>query len=1524
MSERYIGLDVGAETIKMVELVRDGATLRWARYRLVEHQKDPAGVLPGLLEEWDFPTVTGVAVCGRLARLFRITRVPEKQARAAGFRLLHDEEPVTLVSIGSHGFSVLELRERGVEVFRENSRCSQGTGNFLRQLVERFKLTVEEASALCAPVADPAPLSGRCPVILKTDMTHLANVGHSHARIIAGLFDAVGENVQVLLKPRLAPPRVGLLGGVSRAPRIREHFRRHAERHGMRMLDLPEDHALFLDAVGCAVLASREEQPVVPALDELRIPEAPAAHEQVLPLAAALARVRRLTAPPLPTAAERPAAGLVLGLDIGSTGSKAVAIDPADGQVLWQTYTSTGGDPVGAAQRLVRELVGSPYGAHRVLTVGVTGSGREIVGSLLLTCFGVERVFVLNEIAAHAEGALHYDPRVDTIFEIGGQDAKYIRLAEGRVVDAAMNEACSAGTGSFIEEQGRRFAGVRDVVHLGEIALGADAGVSLGQHCSVFMAEIIDEATAAGVPPPRIIAGIYASIIQNYLNRVKGSRTVGQVIFCQGMPFSADALAAAVARQTGAEVIIPPHPGTIGALGIALLTRRERPAAVAAAAAGEGLPLQRFLDARVVEKDQFICRSSKGCGGAGNKCRIDRLNTVVEGVSQRFTWGGGCSLYDRGTGRVKLPDGAPDPFREREELVDAIVAALPAPPPGAPRVAITDEFVLKNLFPFFATYLAELGVGLHVFRAADQKVLKRGIEEANVPFCAPMQLYHGIVSRLAEEGMDYLFLPMLISSVPVRGESRSVLCPMVESSADLNRWDLAARGGGSSRVLSPVFDIRAEGLRSAPLREGLRALARDLGLRDERRAEAAYARALASQERFDDACLAIGGRAVAYAAERGIDLVVVLGRDYTIYNKVLNSNVPAILREQGAMAVPVDCYPVAEDVAILDQMYWGYGQRNLRAAHQIRRTPGVYSLWCSNYACGPDSFTLHFYSYLMQGKPHAVIETDGHSGDAGTRTRVEAYLYCVREDRRGLAAGAAAGAPARPAPNDLVRLVRDTTNLPEIRQRGERILIPRIGPAVEPVAAILQGVGIPTECLPLPDQAALTLGRRYTSGKECVPMAITLGSLLLRLQRETDTATKFAFLMPSGGGPCRFGVYNLLHKVVLERLGWRDRVRVWSPHDESYFEGIDAGVTALIFCGVMVSDLLLAALYDVRPAETEPGAAEALYHRYRQELNELVGRAAAGDLSVGHALAEVARGGLFGCAELLERAGRDFAAVRLPGELPTVLVVGEIYVRCDTFSNDNAIDRLQAQGVRVRLAPFSEWLDYVEYINPKVGVLKDAASWFSAKVQARVQHATHAIMAAALGWGPLSRAAAAVEAAAPYIRYPLEGEAVLTLGTALHEWERGAVDGVLSLGPLECMPSKIAEAQFVHAAERAGMLSLTLALNGDPVDPQVLENFVFEVKERFRKRAARGPLEHHRPAFLERVGAVVRELGRGFPLHELPGVPRRAWRAPAATYATPAAPPPIGSAGAPPARPPEAPAADSAANGAAPGGDDRQ
>lgn len=1141
-AQRYLGIDAGVETLKVVELLRDEGGLHIGRRGILEHGKKPGTVLWVALRRWNWEQVNGAAVTGRFASQFNLSPIPTKQAQLRGYQFFFGHEPATIVNIGSHGFSVLEVRASGQMVFRENSRCSQGTGNFLRQLVERFSLTVEEASVFCADVANPAPLSGRCPVILKTDMTHLANKGEDRARILAGLFDAVCENVLALIKPGQSPSRVLLVGGVSRSPRVRRVFGESLARLGMNLVTLDELDSLCLEAIGSALVAA-ESPDTLPELEELLLPPRALKLERLPALGEALAKVRRMPAQPW-AEVNGEFRRLVLGFDIGSTGSKLVAMDLATRETVWEGYRQTLGDPVGAAQELLRRFSDCSAAKYPIVAFGATGSGREVAGSLLTSCYGKDAVYIVNEIVAHATGALHYDPRVDTIFEIGGQDAKYMRLAEGRIIDCAMNEACSAGTGSFIEEQGRKFAGIQDVRQLGQAALAASSGVSLGQHCSVFMAEVIDEAVAAGVDQPAIISGLYDSIIKNYLNRVKGNRSVGKVIFCQGMPFSADALAAAVARQTGSEVIVPPNPGTVGALGIALLAARELDA--------HRLPpieAARFLGAKVEHKDTFVCGSNCGCGGAGNRCRIERLRTLVNEQRSAFTWGGGCSLYDKGTRKRKLPDLAPDPFREREDLLQKLVAPLVGRRSG-PRIALCDEFMLKGLFPFFAAFLHEVGFDLELVGDANPATLKRGIQSANAPFCAPMQLFHGLAERMAETGADWLFVPMIRSVPRVSGQRCSVVCPVVQAAPDVTRWSLAGGNGhteeaalkrgangasvqsGAPRILSPIIDFTEGNLESKAFLRSCKQLAAELGLKDDQ-CHRAWNAGVAAQREFDGGCRQIGQRALEYCREHAIVPVVVLGRSYTIYNN-------------------------------------------------------------------------------------------------------------------------------------------------------------------------------------------------------------------------------------------------------------------------------------------------------------------ALYIRWHSELMSKLEAAGRGDLSLGSALWQVTGGRLFGLSDLLAHAGTDFATLRGRGELPLVELVGEIYVRSVGFSNDFIIEKLEERGLRVHLASKTEWVMYCGQVGRERRG-NHLPERFAALVEHRIEALATAAIARRLGWAMPPSIDDILDVAQPYVNEALHGEAVLTVGTPLLAWRRGQIDAVVSVGPLECMPTKIAEAQFHHVTERERLLNLTLSFNGDPINTAALDNFAYEVKTRAAQHRAGRP-----------------------------------------------------------------------------------
>lgn len=352
-------------------------------------------------------------------------------------------------------------------------------------------------------------------------------------------------------------------------------------------------------------------------------------------------------------------------------------------------------------------------------------------------------------------------------------------------------------------------------------------------------------------------------------------------------------------------------------------------------------------------------------------------------------------------------------------------------------------------------------------------------------------------------------------------------------------------------------------------------------------------------------------------------------------------------------------------------------------------------------------------------------------------------------------------------------------------------------------------------------------------------MCLTLGNLLKRLERERDTTRRFALLMTTTHGPCREGTYNLLNQITLDRLGWADRVRIWSPSDAGYFDDFPPGFSTLMFSAIMASDLLLRALHEVRPVEKRPGAAAEIYARRARDLIAITERRAR-DFSVGRAAWAIAGGDLFGFRQLLADAAAEFAAVRGARPLPTVMVVGEIYVRCDPFANGFIIERLEERGLRTRLAPLHEWLDYSDLITKRREKHIGLCDRLGTLVQQRIGRTAHACIGPRLAWPEPRPIAETLDVAEPFLRSALHGEAVLTLGTPLEEWRHRHIDGVVSVGPLECMPNKLAESQFFHVAEQEGLPSLTLSLNGDVADNESLDNFAFTVRERFNeiKRSA--------------------------------------------------------------------------------------
>jgi predicted nucleotide-binding protein (sugar kinase/HSP70/actin superfamily) len=444
---------------------------------------------------------------------------------------------------------------------------------------------------------------------------------------------------------------------------------------------------------------------------------------------------------------------------------------------------------------------------------------------------------------------------------------------------------------------------------------------------------------------------------------------------------------------------------------------------------------------------------------------------------------------------------------------------------------------------------------------------------------------------------------------------------------------------------------------------------------------------------------------------------------------------------------------------------------------------------------------------------------------------MEAFLFCVDSDRESHAS-------ERGEVADLQSLERRRATMTEAKKTGATVLVPRMGVGSDVAVAALRGEGFVAECLPLSTRRDVREGRRHTSGKECVPMMLTAGTLLGRLERARHTSERFVFFMPTAKGPCRFGVYSTLHKIILEETGWAERVKIVSPDDADYFREMSADFSLRLWVGFVARDLLEMMLQDVRPVERERGAAQAIVDRATASLLEAMEHVPA------FSLASTVRqifGGLWGVRDILSRAASELAAAKdTTKRVPTIAVVGEIYVRLDPFANDEVVAKLEARGLRARLAPFVEWLEYSTHIAQRrlaEGALRRDDDPTSIALGGIVQQSLHAVLydlcAGPLGWGRRMTVRDSLGEAKRYLSPELQGEAALTIGGPVFEFGHGEIQGVIIVGPHECMPCKIAEAQYGEVAEHMKLPYLSIAYNGDPMDEEAIDRFAYDVHDAF-------------------------------------------------------------------------------------------
>jgi len=1390
MEEVYIGIDVGSVSVNTALLNRDGKVLRDTYTRTKgEPLKTVANVLGQYLSEIPQDLVRGMAVTGSggklCADLLGVDFINEIIVQTKAVEAIYPEVR-TVIDIGGEDSKLILLNFAPsvgaiiIEDFAMNTICAAGTGSFLDQQANRLGLSIEEFSELALKAKNVPRIAGRCSVFAKTDMIHLQQEAAPECDIVAGLCYALARNFKSNIgKGKKFTKPIAFHGGVAKNLGMVRAFE---DVLGLTKgeLIIHRYHAT-MGAIGVAMISLKKRDDKWNGFDGLKRLErylkgmGRAEMEGLQPLLNNRVQGLRFRVQGsvfkggCKIRSRRGKVDAYLGIDVGSISTNVVVIDLSK-RLLSRRYLMTAGRPIEAVRRGIRE-VGEELGHNNVNIVGVgtTGSGRYMIGDFV----GAD--IVKNEITAQARAAVEIDPTCDTIFEIGGQDSKFISLENGVVVDFEMNKVCAAGTGSFLEEQAEKLD-MKIEDDFGELALASKCPLRLGERCTVFMESNLLHHQQRGAKKCDLVAGLSYSIVHNYLNRVVGVKRIGNNIFFQGAVAFNQGVVAAFEQVLAKTITVPPNNDVTGAIGVALLAMEE------------GKKISNFKGFPAISKGKYEVTSFECCD-CPNRCEIKK---VTREFGPPLYYGSRCGKYDVTKVNPTKYAEIPDLFAERERLLHNAYEPKASITKPSARVGIPRTLLFHELYPMWKAFFSELGLEVILSEGTNKKIIHDGLENVVAETCYPIKVAHGHVLNLIEKGIDYLFLPTILNMrQPSSNMEQSFNCPYVQTLPHMVKAaiDIEAKG---VRVLSPIV---AFGWEKRIAKLSLREIGRELG-----RSRSQIARAIRASERAQCdfySALRLRGREVLDSLKATDQAVVIVSRPYNGCDPGINLNLPKKLRDLGALPIPMD-YLDLDSIDLskdLPNMYWRYGQKILACAEIVRRDRRLNAIYITNFGCGPDSFITKFFKEKMGEKPHLQVEIDEHSADVGAITRCEAFLDSlrgqgVREETK--APGFSASLMEVEPPSILSRSSKRT------------IYIPQMGNHAYALRAAFMANGVTAEVFPESNDETLEWGRKFTCGKECYPCILTTGDMV-RIAKSPDfDPARSAFFMPATNGPCRFGQYNKLQRMVLDELGYENVPIITPNQGKDFYKELGAYGRRFIrqvWSGIVCVDIIDGWLRRIRPYEVNRGQTDRTYKACLEKVCQAI--------LEGKDLIKV-----------IDESRRAFEQIEIDHTdgRPIMGIVGEIFVRQNSFANDNIVRQIEDFGGEALLPPVREWLFHVNQtlklsslVRAKpISYLKTAIVGLIQRYdEARLMKPTKGF----LGDGRESSIEEIWENSEPYLPSWF-GEASLSLGKAV-DYVRNGISGIINVMPFTCLPGTITQAVLKRFKEEHNNIPcLTMVYDG--------------------------------------------------------------------------------------------------------------
>ena len=1251
-----LGIDIGSTTIKLV-VVAERNRLIFDRYR--RHHSNIKETLLELAAEameelGQFSFHAMITGSGGLS-LANWVGVPFVQEVIAVSDAISFSAPQTDVAIEIGGEDAKIIYFSNTIEQRMNGICAGGTGSFIDQMAALLDTDAQGLNELAKHHQVIYPIAARCGVFAKSDLQPLINEGTSRADLAVSIFQAiVAQTISGLACGKPIRGNVAFLGGpLHFLSQLRARFVDVLNLTGSQIIE-PENSHLFA-ALGAAIRAENEgtQLNISTLLNNLMgAQELPFEMTRLAPLfngQEQFSEFRKRHSQHIVPKADFAAyeGDCFFGLDAGSTTTKAVLISE-EGKLLYTFYESNEGNPLQVARKALTEIYEKlPPGANLRYSC-VTGYGEK----LLETALGADMGEV--ETVAHYRAAAFFDPNVDFILDIGGQDMKCIRIKKGIIDSVLLNEACSAGCGSFLET----FASSLNlpIGVFAEQSLFAENPVDLGSRCTVFMNSRVKQAQKEGAPVTDISAGLAYSVIKNALLKVikiTDPAQMGKNIVVQGGTFYNEAVLRAFEIVSEREAIRPDIAGLMGAFGAALLAReRYKPGVCTTLLSPDAL------------KTLKIETTHSRCKACENNCLLT-INNFDAGVTKRFISGNRC---ERGVGKEGTNADLPNLFAAKYNRVFDY-----KPLENAPRgtVGIPRVLNMYENYPLWHTFFTELGYRVQLSPRSSRGLYELGIE--SIPSeseCYPAKLVHGHIMALIQQGCEYIFYPSIThEKCLVSGADQIFNCPIVTSYPENIKNNVEELGAIGINFRNPFLNLNdPKSLATELINEfsGIPAA----------QVQAALAKALAEQDKYRQDVQQMGETAIKYIEENNVSAVVLAGRPYHI-DPEINHGIPELITSYGIAVLSEDAVAhlakVERPLGVRDQ--WVYHSRMYAAAFWVRNRPDVELVQLTSFGCGLDAVTADEIQEILDttGKIFTLLKIDEVSNLGSVRIRVRSLFAALTERRER---GILIKPPAQRKPRKIFT---------KKMRANHTILCPQMAPLhFDIMKEIFLSTGYNLVVMPGMDKGSIDTGLKYVNNDACYPALIVVGQIMNALFSGKYDLNNVSIFMTQTGGGCRASNYIGFIRKALEKA---DMGHI--PVISLSAAGIEKN-PGLVYTpsmanralqAFMYGDLLCRILYRTRPYEEIPGSANALYNKWNEICKQ----------SVRNGKRSEFKRNIYGMVE-------EFDNLPLRNiVLPRVGVVGEILVKYHPTANNDIVTQLENEGAEVVVPDLIDFLLYSAY-----------------------------------------------------------------------------------------------------------------------------------------------------------------------------------------------------------------------------------